>query len=188
MITIKCLYCGKKFRTHACYSRRGGNKFCSYKCYHLNTRATNPNMRKCKICSKLFYSKPYQRQLGRAQFCSIKCASKFRTGKEFFGKKRIGISYHGDGYIYIKNHKHPFATKSGYVMEHRLIIEKHFGRYLTRKEIVHHKNDNPSDNRIKNLKLFPNQYPHMLHHKKLNQRLKRKASTSILQAVSPVSV
>lgn len=71
------------------------------------------------------------------------------------------------GYILIKKPKHLFCNCSGYVFEHRLIMEKHLGRYLKPTERIHHINHNKSDNRLKNLMLFPNISKHRkfhLHH------------------------
>ena len=57
------------------------------------------------------------------------------------------------GYWYIKIPNHPFSGKQGYIAEHRLVMEKHLGRYLKKGEIVHHINHDTTDNRIENLEL-----------------------------------
>lgn len=49
---------------------------------------------------------------------------------------------------------HPYANSNHYVLEHRLVMEKHLGRYLVKGEDVHHINSNRKDNKIKNLRLM----------------------------------
>lgn len=66
------------------------------------------------------------------------------------------------GKIYIRMWmpEHPNAV-GGYVLEHRLVCEKELGRYLTKKEVVHHLNDNSEDNRPENLMVFPDNGSHV---------------------------
>jgi hypothetical protein len=68
------------------------------------------------------------------------------------------------GYIQVLRPEHPFCNNMGYVMEHRLIMEKYLGRYLKPKEVVHHINGITGDNRLKNLMLFPDCGRHSFHH------------------------
>lgn len=96
--------------------------------------------------------------------------SLIRKGKgnsRWNGGKRILTS----GYIQICSPNHPYGTKLGkYVLKHRLIMEKHLGRYLIPKERVHHINGNVKDNRFRNLYLFPSLVEHLKYHRDKKRR------------------
>jgi hypothetical protein len=70
----------------------------------------------------------------------------------------------GGNYIFIYSPTHPHCTKLGYLLEHRLVMEKHIGRTLLPQEIVHHINNDTRDNRIENLMLCDNRAKHNAEH------------------------
>src|SRR3990167_10320610 len=93
----------------------------------------------CVLCKALFEVK--QSRKNKAKYCSSKCYWKWMedntTGKNnnsFKGGKRI--NYHG--YITIYSPGHPHKDCQGYVLEHRLIMEKKLRRFLEPREVVHH--------------------------------------------------
>lgn len=112
----------------------------------------------CYYCGKEFKLSTAVRSLIRKGkrkhvFCSQECDKAFKRGKNnpaWRGGKKIGKG----GYVYIHVPEHPFATTGGYVLEHRLVMERHIDRLLMPEEIVHHKNGKTKDNRIGNLALM----------------------------------
>lgn len=130
---------------------------------------------RCETCKKTKEIYPYRKKTFK--YCSRKCriniSSCFKKGytpwnKGKFGKNAVrwngGRVKNSRGYIEIHNREHPFCNYKGYVLEHRLVMEKHIGRYLTTEEVVHHRNKIKDDNRIKNLKLFANEALHRKFH------------------------
>lgn len=79
-----------------------------------------------------------------------------RNGKSCYVNK--------DGYVMIYEPDYPNTRSGAYVTEHRLVMEKHLGRYLTKDEIVHHINGDKQDNRIENLKIMTNSEHIKLHY------------------------
>jgi hypothetical protein len=105
---------------------------------------------------------------------------KARPEKNYFWQG--GYTVDEDGYILEHCPDHPQATKGGYVRQHRLVMEKKLGRYLTRQEVVDHRNGDTSDNDLSNLRLFGSNAEHLratLNGKNLpkaeRERLKREA-------------
>ena len=98
---------------------------------------------RCKYCSGLFKTSTCMNQKGMLGPASIS----YKNGRTI-----------GCGYVYIKLIPDDFffsmATKSHYVLEHRLVVAKSLNRCLHKWEIVHHKNHIRDDNRIENLQLI----------------------------------
>ena len=105
----------------------------------------------CRHCGKTFTRLAYRVAMpDHAGYCSLSCGAKARIGPRAVNWK--GGRTKKDGYILIRRSDHPHADPStGYVREHRLIVEQSIGRYLTPEEVVHHINGDKSDNRIGNL-------------------------------------
>jgi len=188
-----CQQCGKTFETYynnrkycsrQCFGLSSHNKHKSIKTEfkkgnsgfwlgkkRLNMTGKNhPNYVKkisviCPICKKQFNVIPSLIKRGRGKFCSKKCYSKGSVGRKGTHNKG-GKSITDDGYILIWQPKHPYAQKKGYILEHRLIMEKYLKRYLTSVEIVHHEDEYRQNNDISNLRLFNSRKEHIDYHKK----------------------
>jgi hypothetical protein len=57
----------------------------------------------------------------------------------------------------------PMARSDGYLMEHRLRMAEACGFLMTRTECVNHENHDPTDNRLENLTLWPDNRTHKLY-------------------------
>jgi hypothetical protein len=86
-------------------------------------------------------------------------AAKARPGHNYFWQG--GYAVDEAGYILVKTPGHPNATAGGYVRQHRLVMERALGRYLTPEEVVDHKNRDTSDNDPSNLQLFASNADHL---------------------------
>lgn len=138
----------------------------------------------CTICKKEFYVIPARIKRSKHLYCSLPCKHKGDKFRIPWNKGMANPSMNGDknyfwkggkytesrGYVLIYSYDHPHKNINNYVYEHHLVMEKHLGRYLSPEERVHHINFNKSDNRIKNLKLFPSESKHQQHHWKLKKK------------------
>ena len=113
--------------------------------YHCSTRyAWLP----CISCHKLRWVR-LLRGKPRTPHCKY-CGDHLRRG---VSGKQVRLSPKGYVlvYLYPEDFFFPMASKSGYVVEHRLVMAKHLRRCLHPWEFVHHKNGIKDDNRIENL-------------------------------------
>ena len=133
-----------------------------YKLWRENISRYNNKRRYTLICERC--SQEFQNLNKKVRFCTKKCMATGEGNSRWKGGRRK----HGYGYILIYMPNHPAANKN-YVLEHRVVMEKHIGRYLYSHEIVHHINFNPTDNRIENLMLFKSRKAHMDYHREIGK-------------------
>ncbi len=118
-------------------------------------------VRKCLNCATEISVYRSNIRKGGGKYCSRTCYGKHSQlggGKNWRG----GEMTHKD-YVLAWAPKHPNQVK-GYVPKHRLVMERKIGRFLTREEVVHHKNHDRSDNRLRNLELMSRK-DHLRHHR-----------------------
>jgi len=129
----------------------------------------------CLECSKEFIIDTGRYNKGNGKFCKNACSFKNQC-KNKRHPRWVGGKIKRSGYWYINNPEHPFSGKQGYIAEHRLVMEKHIGRFLKREEVVHHKNHIKTDNRLENLELCESPGKHTSsHHPEVMEKLRLSA-------------
>ena len=154
--------------------------YCSRECcwkWNNKHRTLKPNQHyQCKVCgkdvAKWVAPSRVAKGIDTLEYCSRTCAGIGRSGSSHH-QWNGGRQTDKDGYILIHMPSHPFANAAGYVREHRIVMESHIGRLLTKTEVVHHRNDNPSDNRIENLELYDSNAKHKSDDSKKRKRDER---------------
>ena len=145
-----CIECKKEISEHSTRCKTCSNKSRKGKFHHSDETKKNLSEMKKGEKNPMFGKIPFE-----------------ATKRKISGENNVnwkGGIIKQRGYIFIKNRKHPFADCHGYVKEHRLVMEKHLGRYLTKKEIIHHLDFNKANNNINNLHLFHSNKEHSIYH------------------------
>lgn len=157
VITVACAQCGKPIRTY----RNHMAKYCSASC-----AMTARNLTEANPCYSRDISGERNPMYGRRGMCGERNPMYGHT-REKSSNWRGGRKVRADGYILIAapdGYPHPIGGRNGtggYVLEHRLVMEQHLGRYLLPTEVVHHIDGNPGNNDIANLRLFDTQSMHI---------------------------
>lgn len=108
-------------------------------------------------------------RLGHVPWCTGKKLPEM--GKKRMGKNnpnwRGGVKEEG-GYIWIFKPEHP-KNRRNYVKRANLVMEGTIERFLNKNEVVHHRDNNRKNDRIKNLYLCSGGSEHMtIHRNNLN--------------------
>ena len=102
---------------------------------------------------------------GHGHFCSTACSTKFHRRGKVSNNWRGGRNIIKSGYVKVYLPGNPHARPDGYALEHRIVLAGMLGRPLGRREVVHHRDGNPSNNDPANLELLASQSEHMRLHR-----------------------
>jgi len=136
-----CLVCNESFKTKPAEVRKGKGKYCSKKCYYLTLQGNGFfKNKKHSLETKTKISKIHKgnHHSPKTEFKKGQC-----SGSKNYRWKG-GIYIDKDGYKRLKVGKR-------YILEHRLVMEKHIDRLLNPSEMVHHIDNNIRNNHITNL-------------------------------------
>lgn len=149
--------------------------------YH--TPMSEPNRKpntKCTLCTAPMYRKPWIMAEGGGKYCSRACRNKAHphTGPRTVPESMKGANnpawkggvtmfkrkgnYKGIPYVRAPEPLRSMARKDGYIMEHRMVMAQWCGYLLTRTEVVHHVDHDPTNNPRNNLELWPTNSAHKL--------------------------
>lgn len=113
----------------------------------------------CAHCGNTFRIKnPYNTN----KYCGNPCRYAHKVG-EHGPHWKGGQPVTGNGYVREYCPDHPYADPDGYVLQHRLVVERSIGRVLDPKEQVHHRDQNKQNNELPNLEVLSPKEHNRLH-------------------------
>lgn len=128
-------------------------------------------------CGKQFIGKTYNIKKGKDKLCSVACRYKYHTRPTGikYNIKVINKSWIKSGNTpWNKGYSKPSYDKNtGYyniiidgtrVRYHRYVVEHYIGRKLLDEEVVHHIDNDTTNNNIDNLQLFDSKSEHLRYH------------------------
>lgn len=139
MPQVKCKVCGKEFYAKPSHLKLGWGKYCSQGCHHKGL--LRGKFVKCDVCGKEIWKRPRALKHSKSGkfFCSKSCQTLWRN-KYYSGERHP--NWQGGDNIAYKN----LLIKSGVAQ-----ICKICGNKDRRILIVHHKDKNHRNHKIKNL-------------------------------------
>lgn len=148
---IDCRVCGKNFYRQPAYIMQG-RFLCSRTC-NKTWQSRNQTEKICPVCGTPFVVRPSETFLVTCSMaCQVKAKTKHDTGRVHNGRP---VLMNNHGYLTVYEPDHPAANKwNGRVLEHRLVVEKQIGRYLTRHETINHIDHDRSNNAPENLEIL----------------------------------
>jgi len=165
MINLICKLCKKEFKVSPSGEKR--RKFCSMKCKSKTMKGKPffdstgmPSWNKGIKLPYQIWNKGKQGVYSKETIEKMRQVALDRPIEEHACWK--GGRRKTKGYIAVYSPEHPHKSKNNGVYEHRLVMEKHLGRYLQPNETVHHLDGDKLNNKIENLELFSSHKEHMV--------------------------
>lgn len=145
---VPCKRCGTEFWRIVSNTDA---QYCSRKC-HAESMRQPATVKACRVCGSTMTLKPSQS--GR-QFCSRSCMGLGAIVRPL-ERQHNGKPARKDkaGYVLLWEPTHPNKSMKGWQYEHRLVVERAIGRYLSSDEQVDHINQVKDDNRSENLQVL----------------------------------
>lgn len=104
----------------------------------------------CRVCQKPIWT-TYDPRKHPIDHCGHKCRAQSTIAGKRSRNWRGGVTRKATGYRLEYAPDHPVCDADGYVLQHRLVMERELNRRLSPKEHVHHINGDKLDNRPCNL-------------------------------------